>query len=131
LSWAPGFLGSPQPANDTHPELVADSRVPDTRQHHHERPRSSATRLSRRLSSHISSHLGLLDAGPSPPDAEPRSGRSRARLTRARTSLSSMAGLLQRRPSMAARDVYTDTDDAPAFVTSGMPGRSAQRPTAS
>ena len=32
---------------------------------------------------------------------------------------------------MAARDVYTDTDDAPAFVTSSVPGRSAQRPTAS
>ncbi|KAE8845118.1 hypothetical protein PTNB85_03383 [Pyrenophora teres f. teres] len=155
LSWAPGFLGSPQSGNDndTHPELLPYARQQHQHQHQNDRPRSSATRLSRRLSSHLSSHLGLLDAGPSPPsDAEspraPWSGRSRARLTRARTSLSSMAGLLQRRPSMAARDRdrdrdrdrhrdhSTDTDDrhdGPAFVTSraSMTGPSALRPTAS
>ncbi|KAF2125165.1 hypothetical protein P153DRAFT_301071 [Dothidotthia symphoricarpi CBS 119687] len=49
----------------------------------------------------FSSFHGRQDAGPSPPD-DSRPARPRSRLTRARTSLGSVSGLLHGRPSMSS-----------------------------
>jgi hypothetical protein len=117
LSWAPGLLASSQPDNDMVPELL--HRVQDTPS----RPRTSSTRLSNRLSS----HFGRQDAGLSAPeDAPPLPSRSRSRLNRARSSLSSMTGLLHGRPSLPARN----TEPAPGVVafntgSPNSPGRPA------
>ena len=94
LSWAPGLLASSQPNDDTVPELL--HRAPDTPS----RSRPSTTRISNRLSSHFGRH----DAGSSAPEDAPVPSRSRSRLHRARSSLSSMTGLLSRRPPLPARN---------------------------
>ena len=84
---------------------------------------------SRRFSHRLSSHFGWPDAASLPPPdqeaAAPPPSRSRARLHRARSSLSSMAGLLHRRSSHVARDV----EPAPPYLPADAASRSiASRP---
>ncbi|RAR09454.1 ring finger domain-containing protein [Stemphylium lycopersici] len=148
-SWAPGLRASPPPPqqhqheqqqqqqqqqqqpdhDDTVPELV--HRRPT--QHAHDtpsRPRTSSTRLSNRLSAHFGRH----DAGPSAPEEVPPPSRSRSRLrfNRARSSLTSMAGLLHRRPSLQARSTEPAPDLLPPHTPArSTPSRSALRHTAS
>ncbi|USP74683.1 hypothetical protein yc1106_01957 [Curvularia clavata] len=98
LSWAPGRLASPSGTTLRDSDITTDahSLTPEP-----PRP-STAARFSRRLSS----HLGWHDARPLPPpdhQPEPPPARERSRFSRARSSLSSMTGLLQSRPSLRAR----------------------------
>ena len=122
LSWAPGLLASSQPNDDTVPELL--HRAPDTPS----RSRPSTTRISNRLSSHFGRH----DAGSSAPEDAPVPSRSRSRLHRARSSLSSMTGLLSRRPPLPARNTEpTSGFAAPSTPNNTVPSRAALRHTAS
>ncbi|KAH7549063.1 hypothetical protein J3E72DRAFT_404374 [Bipolaris maydis] len=106
-SWAPGLLASSSPSLP--PVTDLDTTTTTTRPDGRSRapsppppPASSHARFSRRLSS----HLGWLDGRREPPPThrEPPRSRSRSRLHRARSSLSSMTGLLHARPSLRTRD---------------------------
>ncbi|CAN9216564.1 unnamed protein product [Alternaria alternata] len=124
LSWAPGLLASSQPNDDTVPELL--HRAPDTPSR--SRPSITTTRISNRLSSHFGRH----DAGSSAPEDAPVPSRSRSRLHRARSSLSSMTGLLSRRPPLPARNTEpTSGFAAPSTPNNTVPSRAALRHTAS
>jgi len=95
-SWAPSLLHRPaQAESDNVPEMVNAS-------HDYSSPLSQRRNPLRRLSSLYGRHERH-DAGPSRRDTALVPTRSPSRLTRARTSLSSIPGLLHRRPTLSSR----------------------------
>ncbi len=95
-SWAPSLMGNRLPP-DHHglPELL--QRVQNA-----SGTGTSSTPPSRNPFNRLSSHFSRADAGPSTPQPE-HAPRTRSRLTRARSSLGSITGLLHRRSTVSAR----------------------------
>lgn len=86
---------SRQPGNDSEPELMDIS---------HSNLSGPAPARRRSMLQRLSPQYGRVDAASSGgPDAPTRPSRPQSRLTRARSSLHSIAGFLQRRPSISTR----------------------------
>lgn len=121
-SWVPSLNPSPQPENDTVSELMRSTTPSASNTMSPSRPRPVSQRFN--PFNVLSTHHERPDAGPSEPSATAPTDsrvRRRSRMTRARSSLTSIQGYLHRRISSRTVEPATSASSVSSFASPSRP----------